>query len=449
MPPEPRPQVTNFTLKNNQIVLTIKIEGFATGEPIELSGHATQEGGAFAVFNDLQIVPEPNPDNTITMYVTALSSQNFEKGHPVTVVLRAARVWATVLGETQPEQGPSREQTGKARPTRRAVPGTMVNGLTDEIIYDLLPRGFPATNDLDPSIRGYATDLPEPYDRALLWTAAIEASLNNRPLSVEIPDGAVTTFGFVWQEESKPGLAAVFRWPGWIGPPRQIGEINVSETDVTVPIFATRLIRYPQALPHPPRGLRTCFFRSNLEEEQQLFLTAAHVLDPVQAEDEIRSGVEVRLAGSKSGRIVEADPNIMDAALVAVLNYEAAEATGIDIAEFVAPGQEVVVAKRGGPSLTRISHVSGPAKGIINAQPHVMPRLQSIVFLEDSFNDGDSGALVMNKRRTEGISMYQGVINEWKPEDRIGYGVLLRQPLTVFDLINRAEIEADVRDGAP
>jgi hypothetical protein len=104
MLPQPYPWVTDVTFKNNQIVLTVKIEGFTTGERIELSGYATQDGGAFAVFNDLQVVPEPTPDNKITMYVTALSSTGFKNGLPVTVVMRAARVWVTVLNEPQTGQ---------------------------------------------------------------------------------------------------------------------------------------------------------------------------------------------------------------------------------------------------------------------------------------------------------------------------------------------------------
>lgn len=100
MPPAPpHPWVTDVTFKDNQIVLTVKIEGFNSGETIELSGYATQDGGAFAVFNDLQTVPEPNRGNKILMYVTSLSSRGFVEGDAVTVVFRAARVWTTVLAE--------------------------------------------------------------------------------------------------------------------------------------------------------------------------------------------------------------------------------------------------------------------------------------------------------------------------------------------------------------
>jgi hypothetical protein len=98
------PYVTKVTLKKKQIVLTVKLEGFTAGDPIELSGYATQNGGAFAVFNDIQKVPEPNPDDTTIMYVTAAPSRDFEEGDAITVVLRAAMVWATVLEEGEEEE---------------------------------------------------------------------------------------------------------------------------------------------------------------------------------------------------------------------------------------------------------------------------------------------------------------------------------------------------------
>jgi hypothetical protein len=323
-----------------------------------------------------------------------------------------------------------------------------VSGITEEIISNLLPPGPPPRGGVHPSIRRYTADLPEPYDRALLWIAAVEASLTNWPVPDAVPKSAITSFGFAWQEDNRPGLAATFRWPGWAGPPRQIGEVRVSDSDVTVPVFATGLIRHPQVLPHPPRGLRTCFFRSDGAEEQ-LFLTAAHVLDCVHPEDELRPGAEVWLKGSataEKGRLVAVDPHVMDAALVSVLHTNTEESAGLEIAQFVAPGEPVVVAVRGGQVRTRVAHVSGPAKGIVNAHPRVTPKLQSIVFLEDSFHDGDSGALVMSQLRGDGVSMYQGALSEWDPEDRRGYGVLLRQPLIVFDLRTTAEVDVDGRN---
>jgi hypothetical protein len=105
MPPQPYPWVTRVTIKEKQIVLTVQADQFRTGESLEISGYATQTSGAFAVFNVIQAVPKANPDETITMYVTASPSQPFMKGQPVTVVLRAGPVWVSVLEE--PPTGPA------------------------------------------------------------------------------------------------------------------------------------------------------------------------------------------------------------------------------------------------------------------------------------------------------------------------------------------------------
>jgi hypothetical protein len=94
--------VTKVTLRNNQVLIKIGLDDFTPGESVEISGYATQAGGAFAVFNDIQLVPKKDPDGEINMWVMAPPSADFKKGKAVTVVLRAARVWTTVLGERQP-----------------------------------------------------------------------------------------------------------------------------------------------------------------------------------------------------------------------------------------------------------------------------------------------------------------------------------------------------------
>jgi hypothetical protein len=106
MPLMSNPYVSNVAFINNQIVLTVEVDEYAPSETVEISGYATQIGGALAVFNAIQSVPKPNPDGRTLMYVTAPPKGNFKKGLAVTVVLRAARVWTTVLGEERAEQGP-------------------------------------------------------------------------------------------------------------------------------------------------------------------------------------------------------------------------------------------------------------------------------------------------------------------------------------------------------
>ena len=102
------PYVKNVAFINNQIVLAIQVDQYPVGEVLEISGYATQSNGALAVFNDIKPVPRRNPDGTDYMYVKAFPSppRQFMKGHAVTVVLRASRVWTTVLGGPQPGQEP-------------------------------------------------------------------------------------------------------------------------------------------------------------------------------------------------------------------------------------------------------------------------------------------------------------------------------------------------------
>jgi aerobic carbon-monoxide dehydrogenase large subunit len=335
---------------------------------------------------------------------------------------------------------------GVASASRRAIPGTLVSDIPGEVVAELLPQGLPPTVGIHPSIWRYANTLSEPYGRALLWVAAVEIGLVNWPVPRDVPHSAATSFGFGWQEDNKRSLAVMFGWPDWVGPPRQIGEVHVPDSDVNVPVFATRLTRHPQALPHPPRGLCTCLFRTD-QMAERLFLTAAHVLECANPGDELRPGMEVRLEGyseAERGRLIDIDPYVMDAALVSVSLHDAAELAPLEVAEFVAPGEPVVVAVRGGLAPTRVIHVSGPM-GLVDAVPGEKPRLQSIVYLQHAFRDGDSGALVMRQTPRAGVSMYLGAQRDWELKPW-GYGVLLRQPLVVFDLMTRAEVEVDGRN---
>jgi hypothetical protein len=180
---------------------------------------------------------------------------------------------------------------------------------------------------------------------------------------------------------------------------------------------------------------------------ERLFLTAAHVLECANPGDELRSGMEVWLKGSSAaerGRLVDIDPYVMDAALVSASLDNPAESAPLEVAEFVAPGEEVVVAVRGSLAATRVIHVPGPM-GLVDARPGEKPRLQSIVYLQHAFRDGDSGALVMRQTSRAGVSMYLGALTDWG-YNPLGYSVLLRQPLVVFDLMARAEVEADGRN---
>jgi hypothetical protein len=114
--------VTNVTFRGGEIVLTVPLDEYLANKPVEISGFATQNSGGFAIFNDIQSVPA-NPDGTVIIYVTATPSVAFTTGEDVTVCLRVATVWATVLGEDQ--DGPK----GPLEPGTPAQDGKTWNSL--------------------------------------------------------------------------------------------------------------------------------------------------------------------------------------------------------------------------------------------------------------------------------------------------------------------------------
>lgn len=125
----PHPYVTKVTFKDGQIVLTVELDEYLAGESVEISGYATQNGGGFATFYDIQIANE-NPDGTVVMYVTAAPSEQFQSGEDITVAARASRVWVTVLtespdGEVPPPYNPKLPSDGTT-----AQEGTTWNSVT-------------------------------------------------------------------------------------------------------------------------------------------------------------------------------------------------------------------------------------------------------------------------------------------------------------------------------
>jgi hypothetical protein len=75
-------------------------------EVVEISGYVMQDQGAFAHFN-LFKTTNAKLGGTTTLEVVANRARDsapFQKGHDLTVMLRAAKVWATVLAEGQDQQ---------------------------------------------------------------------------------------------------------------------------------------------------------------------------------------------------------------------------------------------------------------------------------------------------------------------------------------------------------
>ena len=110
--PNVHPYVQTAAIKDNLIEITVVFDYADTDSYAEISGSATQSGGAFANFYDIkQVTPAPAgaPDDHPTISVSAhpLPPNNFAAGDDVTFVIKVAKVWLTVLGPApDPRTGP-------------------------------------------------------------------------------------------------------------------------------------------------------------------------------------------------------------------------------------------------------------------------------------------------------------------------------------------------------
>ncbi len=124
--------LTTDAAGNIQIALAVQVDDFIAGETVEISGQATQEGGAFANYYDIKPVPKPDPDNDdhqiVTVTTQPLPQHQFVQGQAVTVALRVSRVWVTVLGQGVSSEAMSPGSMKWAPPTTVAsMDGTIQN----------------------------------------------------------------------------------------------------------------------------------------------------------------------------------------------------------------------------------------------------------------------------------------------------------------------------------
>jgi hypothetical protein len=124
----PHPFVTTASVKNDLIEITVEFDYSDSGSYVEVSGSATQSGGAFANFYD---IAETTPGltgptgafPTVSVSAHPLPPNKFRKDEDVTFVIRVAKVWLTVLG---PQGSTSSSAEGPGVP---ADQGTMWNVL--------------------------------------------------------------------------------------------------------------------------------------------------------------------------------------------------------------------------------------------------------------------------------------------------------------------------------
>jgi hypothetical protein len=122
-----RPYVTKVAFRKGQIVLTLAVDDFLADDSIEISGFATQNSGGLATFYDIQPIIE-NPDGTRVVYTKATPAQEFHNGEDITVSLRAARVWTTVITGSE-VGGISSEKSGGDTPGTPYQDGTILDNV--------------------------------------------------------------------------------------------------------------------------------------------------------------------------------------------------------------------------------------------------------------------------------------------------------------------------------
>lgn len=102
----------------NNIRVSINVDSFMPNESVEISGYVAQNHGAYATINEFQEI-KAKLGRTAHLTVTAKpapAAPAFQQGDDVTVFVRVAKVWVTVLGEgpAQPSEIAPRASTAEA-----------------------------------------------------------------------------------------------------------------------------------------------------------------------------------------------------------------------------------------------------------------------------------------------------------------------------------------------
>lgn len=119
----PHPWVYSAKITDGKIAFRVEVTDFKPDAGVvEISGQATQEGGAFASIYGTATVPDaPNGDpddedeagrSFVNVDVTQNPDYPFRNGQPVTVFVRVSKAWVTVIGQSTTGQ-PGSEQTGQ------------------------------------------------------------------------------------------------------------------------------------------------------------------------------------------------------------------------------------------------------------------------------------------------------------------------------------------------
>ena len=108
----PHPWVYSAKITGDKITFRVEVTDFKPDAgDIEISGQATQEGGAFAPIYAIKNIPadaiagDPTDDDQagrtfVDVDVTKNPKYLFKNGEAVTVFVRVSKAWATVIGQS-------------------------------------------------------------------------------------------------------------------------------------------------------------------------------------------------------------------------------------------------------------------------------------------------------------------------------------------------------------
>lgn len=118
-PPPPYPYVRSATINKGQVEIIVELDPRESGYYVEVSGSATQTGGAFANFygiSEATVDPaSPSGSNpTVKVSSDPLPPNKFWNDEDVTFVIRVSKVWLTVLGPQPTDPGTAPRTAGPA-----------------------------------------------------------------------------------------------------------------------------------------------------------------------------------------------------------------------------------------------------------------------------------------------------------------------------------------------
>jgi hypothetical protein len=98
------PYVESVSITGHKITLRVEVTDFKTSTGgIEISGQATQNGGAFANISSIVDIATATVGDDGELFVTVTADSippyRFRKDQDVTIFVRVSKVWVTVLGE--------------------------------------------------------------------------------------------------------------------------------------------------------------------------------------------------------------------------------------------------------------------------------------------------------------------------------------------------------------